>query len=170
MSALLDDTESCKAIKEACLRYLMRREHSQQELLQKVSAKGFVKQDIEQVIDELIDQGLQSDARFAESYARSRVHKGFGPLRIQAELQQRGVRHCPFDMAVEDIAGSWQELLEQVYIKKYGNETALDHKQKANRSRFLQQRGFPHELVHHLFKQLSLSNNVGWVSLSSVAR
>ena len=151
-----DDTKNYKAIKEACLLYLMRREHSQQELLQKVSAKGFVKQDIVPVIDELIEQGLQSDERFAESYARSRVHKGFGPLRIQVELQRRGVSDCPFDMAVEDIAGSWQELLEQVYIKKYDKETGLDSKEKIKRSRFLLQRGFPNELVRRLFKQLSL--------------
>jgi regulatory protein len=157
MSALPDDKESYKAIQEACLRYLMRREHSRQELLQKVSAKGFVKQEIAQVIDELIEQGLQSDARFAESYARSRVHKGFGHLRIQAELQQRGVSNCPFDMGVEDIAGSWQELLEQVYSKKYGNKLILDSQEQLKRSRFLQQRGFPNELVYRLFKQQKIT-------------
>ncbi|RLA25098.1 MAG: regulatory protein RecX [Gammaproteobacteria bacterium] len=156
MSELEDQQETYKAIKEACFRYLMRREHSQQELLQKVSAKGFIKQDIVPVIDELIEQGLQSDARFAESYARSRVHKGFGPLRIQAELQQRGVGDCPFDMAVEDIAGSWSLLLEQVYSKKYAVAACLDNKEKLQRSRFLQQRGFPNEMVRRLFKQLSL--------------
>lgn len=156
MPALSDDTESYKAIKEACVRYLMRREHSQQELLLKVSAKGFTKQDIARVIDELIEQGLQSDARFAESYARSRVHKGFGPLRIQAELQQRGVSNYPFDMAVEDIAGSWQALLEQVYSKKYANKPILDIGEKLKRSYFLQQRGFPNELIRRLFKQLKI--------------
>ena len=156
MSELEDEQETYKAIKEACLLYLMRREHSQQELLQKVLAKGFVKQDIVPVIDELIEQGLQSDARFAESYARSRVHKGFGPLRIQAELQQRGVSDCPFDMAVKDITGSWQNLLEQVYSKKYGEEACLDNKEKLKRSRFLQQRGFPNELVRRLFKQRAM--------------
>lgn len=156
MSALPDESENYQAIRAACLQYLMRREHSQRELLQKVSAKGFARQEIRPVIDELLEQGLQSDARFAESYARSRVHKGFGPLRIKAELQQRGVSDCPFEMAVEDIAGSWQELLAEVYSKKYGNETGLDIKEKSRRSLFLQQRGFPNELVRQLFKQLSL--------------
>lgn len=144
------------AIKEACLRYLVRREHSQQELLQKVSAKGFSHHDIVVVIAELAEQGLQSNARFAESYARSRVHKGFGPMRIQAELQQRGAGDYYFEMAVEDIAGSWKNLLEQVYRKKYGVESALDFKEKLKRSRFLQQRGFPNEMVQCLLKGLSL--------------
>jgi regulatory protein len=125
--------ESYKAIQEACLRYLMRREHSRQELLQKVSAKGFVKQEIAQVIDELI---LRLSCSWlsrisllpyfllytCSSSSCQLPAISFGHLRIQAELQQRGVSNCPFDMGVEDIAGSWQELLEQVYSKKYGNK------------------------------------------------
>lgn len=151
-----DELETYKAIKEACLRYLVRREHSLQELQQKVGAKGFAQQDITSVLEELIEQGLQSNERFAESYARSRVHKGFGPLRIQAELQQRGAGDCYFEMAVEDIAGSWQTLLEQVYNKKYGVEKALDRLEKIKRSRFLQQRGFPADMVQRLFRSQSI--------------
>ncbi len=148
--------ESYKAIKEACLQFLVRREHSQQELVQKVSAKSYSKNEVVVVLEELAEQGLQSNARFAESYARSRIHKGFGPLRIQSELQQRGAGDCDFEMAVEDIAGSWKNLLEQVYSKKYMLESTLDIKEKLKRSRFLQQRGFPSEMVQCLFKELSL--------------
>lgn len=108
------------------------------------------------VLDGLIEGGLQSNARFAESYARSRVHKGFGPLRIQAELQQRGAGDCYFEMAVEEITGSWDELLEQVYSKKYAAGRNPDLKEKLKRSRFLQQRGFPNDMVQRLFKRLSL--------------
>ena len=151
-----DELETYKAIKEACLRYLMRREHSLQELQQKVGGKGFLRQDIALVLEELTERGLQSNERFAESYARSRIHKGFGPLRIQAELQQRGAGDCYFEMAVEDIAGSWQELLEQVYSKKYAVDKALDRQEKIKRSRFLQQRGFPADMVQCLFRSLTM--------------
>ncbi|MCF7971141.1 MAG: recombination regulator RecX [Methylococcaceae bacterium] len=143
-------------IKEACLRYLMRREHSRHELLQKVAAKGFLKSDIDYVIDALAEHGLQSDVRFAESYARSRIHKGFGPLRIKAELQQRGAGDCYFDMAVEDIAGSWRELLAQIYEKKYGSDDAdFDIKEQLKRSRFLQQRGFSTDMIRELLQNVS---------------
>ncbi|SHE23065.1 regulatory protein RecX [methanotrophic endosymbiont of Bathymodiolus puteoserpentis (Logatchev)] len=150
-----NDLDKFKAIKEACLQYLVRREHSQKELLRKVSEKGFARPDIDLVISELAEQGLQSDARFAESYARSRVHRGFGPLRIKTELQQRGVGDCYFDMAVEDIAGSWQALLMQVYEKKYGaSSSTIDIKELLKRSRFLQQRGFSTEMIRELLKNL----------------
>jgi regulatory protein len=145
-----------KAIKEACLQYLIRREHSRQELLQKVSAKGFNRQDIQVVLGELMEQGLQSDARFAESYARSRVQRGIGPLRIKAELQQRGAGDCYFEMAVVDIIGSWQALLEQVYKKKYPIKVDMDSKEKMKRSRFLQQRGFSVDMIRRLFIDLPL--------------
>ncbi len=155
MSELGTTAANFKAIKEVCLQYLIRREHSQLELLQKVSAKGFIKQDIQIVLDELAEQGLQSDARFAESYARHRVHRGIGPLRIKAELQQRGAGDYHFDMAVEDIAGSWQALLEQVYSKKYDITALPDAKEQLKRSRFLQQRGFSADMIRRLFTELS---------------
>jgi len=151
----VEDLENYKAIKEACFQYLARREHSQYELLQKVAGKGFSKLDIQQVIDELEVQGLQSDARFAESYARSRVHKGIGPLKIKAELQQRGVGDCCFEMAVEDIIGSWAALLKQTYLKKYDHQPLQSVQEQLKRSRFLQQRGFPNDMIRQLFKQLN---------------
>ncbi len=150
-----ENLENYKAIKEACFHYLARREYSQYELLQKIAGKGFSKADIQRVIDELEEQGLQSDTRFAESYARSRVHKGIGPLKIRAELQQRGVGDCYFEMAVEDIVGSWEALLMQTYLKKYDNQPPQGVQEQLKRSRFLQQRGFPNDMIRQLFKQLN---------------
>jgi len=152
---MTEDLENYKAIKESCFYYLARREHSQYELLQKVSSKGFSKSDIQQVIDELEEQGLQSDARFAESYARSRIHKGIGPLKIKAELQQRGAGDCCFEMAVEDIIGSWEALLMQTYLKKYDNHSPQEIREQLKQSRFLQQRGFSNDMIRQLFKQLN---------------
>jgi len=146
----VDELGLTKEIKEACFQYLIRREHSQQELMRKVSEKGYAKPQVQRVIDELAEKGYQSDARFAESYARSRVYRGIGPLRIKAELQQRGAGDCYFDMAVEDIIGSWYELLVQVYQKKYGDTACVDRKEQLKRSRFLQQRGFSNEMIRRV--------------------
>ena len=46
---------------------------------------------IERVIDSLIADGVLSDERFAESFVRSRIERGAGPVKIRAELRQRGV-------------------------------------------------------------------------------
>lgn len=148
-----DELGLAKEIKEACLQYLIRREHSQQELLRKVSEKGYPKPSILIIIEELAEQGWQSDARFAESYARSRVHKGIGPLRIKAELQQRGAAGHPFDMVAEDIAGSWYELLQQVYQKKYADRPYENQKEQLKRCRFLQQRGFANDMIRRVLSE-----------------
>ena len=65
-----------KSIKDYCLSLLVRREHSQKELLNKSLLKGWGSDDIVIVIDELAVQAWQSDSRYAESFTRHRINKG----------------------------------------------------------------------------------------------
>ena len=147
---------NAKAIKESCLRLLARREHSQKELQNKLLAKGLNKDDILPVLDELAEQGWQSDIRYAESYARSRMLKGYGSLVIAYELRQNGADVIDLDALVQTVAGSWLALLEQVYSKKYGCDEHLERQEWAKRSRFLLQRGFSSTLINTLFSHLNI--------------
>jgi regulatory protein len=148
---------SSEQIKVTCLRLLNRREHSQQELLSKLALKGFNQSDIQYALDELAQQGWQSDERFAQSYARSRLNSGFGSLKIQFELKQRGISHFDLDCLVEEEFGSWQDLLLQVYQQKYATNVNLTAKDRLKHSYFLQQRGFTHTMINKLFQQLKLN-------------
>lgn len=151
------ENESEKIIRENCLVYLTRREHSQQELLDKLEIKGFDREAIQEVVNNLAEQGWQSDRRFAESYARFRIKKGFGPLRISYELLQRGVESFDLESVVSDLANDcWAEIIEQVYQKKYSDDQVLTYKEWLKRCRFLQQRGFSGEMIKTLFKQLNI--------------
>ena len=143
-------------IKNSCLRLLMCREHSQKELLTKLTAKGFNKDDILPIIAELASQGWQSDSRYAESYTRYRIQKGYGPVAIQYELKQNGVTTFNLDNIMLAFADSWLELLEQVYHKKYDQNTRLSRSEWAKRCRFLMQRGFPSTLMTALCQQLNI--------------
>ncbi len=145
-----------KQIRESCLRLLARREHSRKELLNKLLLKGFDKDEILAVIDELALQGWQSDSRYAESYARHRIQKGYGPVTVAYELRNSGVDAVNLDDIVQKTAGSWMELLEQVYTKKYGHEPLLDRNEWAKRSRFLIQRGFSGTMISALFDHLNI--------------
>ena len=135
---------------------LARREHSQKELLNKLLVKGWAKDDILAVIDELILQGWQSDLRYAESYARHRIHKGYGPVWIAYELRKNGVDAVNLDDIVQQTAGSWMDLLEQVYSKKYGHDAVLNRNEWAKRTRFLMQRGFSGTMIGALFDHLNI--------------
>lgn len=144
-----------QAITAACLRLLARREHSQKELQTKLSAKGWSKDEVPPVLAALAEQGWQSDDRYAESYARSRLLKGYGPVLIAYELRQKGAADIDLDALVQTVAGSWQALLAQVYHKKYGSDALPDRQEWAKRSRFLLQRGFSGTMVSSFYQQLN---------------
>ena len=150
------DYESQKEIRRICLGLLTRREYSQQELLIKLVIKGFEQLDSQSVIDDLVNEGWQSDDRFAEAYARYRIKKGYGPIKISYELRQRGIEAFDLEWVVLDLAESWFELLEQVYDKKYAGNNAISFKEWPKRIRFLQQRGFSGDMIKQLFKHLNL--------------
>lgn len=145
-----------KQIKESGLRLLARREHSQKELLNKLLLRGFGKDEILVVIDEFALQGWQSDSRYAESYARSRIQKGYGPAWISYELKKKGIEAVDLEDLVCKTAGSWLELLEQIYTKKYGHDLRIDLNEWAKRSRFLMQRGFSGTMISALFDHLNI--------------
>ncbi len=143
-----------KEIRAICLRLLARREYSQLELLTKLSLKGFIRQDVQAVIDILANQGLQSDERFAEIYARSRFNKGFGSLKVAYELKQRGINDFDLQAVIVENFGDETQLINQVYNKKYEKYVPtleLTLKEKLKRQRFLQQRGFSSKLIQVLF-------------------
>jgi len=144
---MCNDLELVAEIREHCIRLLTRREHSQRELLDKLALKGFDRAVTQQLIDVLNDEGWQSDERFAEAYARHRIKKGFGPIKISYELRQKGIAEFNLENVVMDLAGSWLDLIAQVYKKKYGEDKPVSKKERVKQSRFLQQRGFSHEMI-----------------------
>ncbi|MEQ1620905.1 MAG: regulatory protein RecX [Methylococcales bacterium] len=148
--------EIAKQIEDVCLRLLTQREHSQKELLEKLALRDFAKQDALPVIESLADRGWQSDTRYAESYARSRIMKGYGPVRVIYELKQNGVEATKLDEIVQAVVGSWMDSLEQVYIKKYPQDKLLSRSEWAKRSRFLLQRGFSFDMINALFDHLQI--------------
>jgi regulatory protein len=136
-----------------------RREHSRKELLNKLSLKGYGKDAILAVLDELAQKGWQNDQRYAESYARNRIQKGYGPVRVEYELRQNGIEAVNLNEIVRQAAGSWMEVLEQVYRKKFKQDSVIDRQEWAKRSRFLLQRGFSGEMISALLDHLNISLN-----------
>ena len=156
-------SSSAKDIKNICLRLLARREHSKKELLQKLVAKGFNKILAANIINELVQEGWQDDLRYAENYARSRIQKGYGPVRIAYELQQNGVDINPNSVSLNleaivqaTTAGSWIGLLEEIYNKKFGSSKKPDVNERAIQSSFLFQRGFSGAMISAFFEHLNI--------------
>ncbi|EGW20933.1 regulatory protein RecX [Methylobacter tundripaludum] len=153
---MIEEAQVAKEIEGVCLRLLARREHSRQELLAKLALRGFDRDDVLPVIDELAEHGWQDDSRYAESYARFRIQKGYGPIRVSYELKQNGIAAFDLEGIVQEEAGSWMALLEQVYSKKYSHDTVLERNEWAKRSRFLLHRGFSGAMISALFDELNI--------------
>lgn len=133
---------------------LARREHSALELRHKLGQRGLAEADIEETIDRLQREGLQSDERFAESYVHSRSSRGYGPLRIAAELSQRGVDDGIIESCLDRDDDRWQQRLQQAHQRKFADEPILDFEDRARRIRFLQYRGFELDKINRLLKTI----------------
>ncbi|WP_426417373.1 regulatory protein RecX [Aestuariirhabdus sp. LZHN29] len=134
-------------IRRAAMNLLARREHSQQELREKLQRR-FAPELIDTEISRLADESLQSDQRFVESFVRSRLSKYQGPARIRGELRQRGVDEQLYDQMLADNPVDWFSLLAELNQKKYGEQPPLDAAEKARRIRFFQYRGFNFEQIN----------------------
>lgn len=143
-----------KALYHAALKMLARREHSRHELIQKLKAKNFDENLIQEVIKYLEQKKYLDDVRFAQSYARMRSHKGYGNCRISAELVQRGVAREVVNALLFDETETIK-LIKKNYQKKYGQTPMTDLQEKAKRMNYLYRKGFDREVIRKFLKQIS---------------
>jgi regulatory protein len=116
-------------------------------LRRKLRQKGYAEAEIDETLAELMQGGWLSDDRFAESYLRVRVEKGYGPLRIQAELKERGLDDDLIASLLKECAVDWKEQAITARRKHFGACLPGDFKERARQARFLQQRGFSADQV-----------------------
>jgi len=131
-----------KAILHKGIDLLSRREHSVQELQNKLRIREFQEDEIAEVIDYLVSKDYLSEARFADSLYRTRMNKGYGKRFIENELAQKGIDQTEIKVAAENLEINWYQQAEQVYQKRFNNSEIIDQKDKEKRIRFMQYRGF----------------------------
>lgn len=137
---------------DAAIRLLARREYSRAELVSRLSAKGYASEEICACLDALAEKGLQSDARFAEHFLRSRIARGQGPLKVRAELGQRGVERERIAVTFRELERSgevdWFDLATSVVVRRFASPGDT-LRERARRERFLAGRGFDADQVRH---------------------
>ena len=142
--ALFMDNSSNKpeiAIRRAAMDLLARREHSFQELTEKLRTR-FPDEDVIPPLEKLREENLQSDQRYLEAYVRYRSNRGFGPLKIEAELYPKGLDSAQVREALYSEEYDWTELCRAAKEKRFGNIDLSEPKERAKCQRFLQGRGF----------------------------
>ena len=146
--------ETSVEMRRAAMDLLARREHSRRELLRKLSARVSDDVLLQEVLLQLEDEGLISDQRFAETYIRYRSSKGFGPVRIAAELRDKGIDENLLQEHIQSSDSRWYDLAYKVKVRKFGEDVEEEPKVKAKQMRFLLNRGFVRDQVSNAVENL----------------
>ena len=127
-----------------------RREHSQYELIQKLN-KRFPETMpiIGEVVKKLTVNNILNDERFAEMYLNSRARKGFGPKKIEMELNFKKVDSSFIAIAIAEYE-SWTENAQNELLKKFKGIKPTDYNSKMKQKQFLFNRGFSSQIIERI--------------------
>ena len=96
--------------------------------------------EIDAVLEELAQRGYQSDARFAQQFARQKS-SGYSRRAIGENLKVRGVSAAAAAEALEAAEIDDDTTMIALWRRRFG-APPVDDKEKARQIRFLQSRGF----------------------------
>ena len=148
------EQESCYTlIRNKMLSFLARREHSAEELRRKLKQSSSISKTVdfsdllERCLQEMQEKGFQSDDRFARQYVESKlVNKFHGPLKILAELFNRGIPREQANLVLNELGD------QELWLKK--SIECLERIQKKGKplapqilSQKLYQQGFTWETI-----------------------
>lgn len=134
-------------VRNVAMKLLAQREHSRYELQSKLLIRKYDRAVIEKILDELSLDNLQSDVRFAQSYTRMKMQRGFGPVRIRQELHDRGIDDELIEECLSIDLDEWVREIIKVRSKKFGDDAPRDYEESVKQMRFLQYRGFTTEQI-----------------------
>ena len=138
---------SASELRAFAYRLLGRREYSVHELRQRLLQKWRDAGDVEVAVEDLLlalqDENLLSDERFVESFVRSRIGRFQGPMKIRAELRERGVDEALAAGELEARSGEWADLAAEWLARQHSGP--VDFETRAKLYRRLANRGFSHD-------------------------
>jgi regulatory protein len=138
--------------KISALRILARRDHSEKELRNKLSQKGFSENAVQWILSGLREQRFLDDQIFAENFAKNRlIEHPSGKRHLAYELKKKGISESLIAVTIEKIYTEFDEmdLARQLAFKKaksVENQPYLKKKKKIGD--FLISRGFEWEIVN----------------------
>ena len=136
------------------MRLLSRREHGAQELRDKLVTKGYSQEESDLALLKCQELDLQSEKRFVESRFRARIRQGYGPRRIQQELQQLQIDDSLIQNELLQEKDNWFDYGFEVWAKKYQNHENPTYNDTQKQKQFLLYRGFYTDTIALIFKEI----------------
>ena len=133
------------------LRLLARREHARAELGRKLVEHAQDSAEVEKVLDECERRGWLSERRVVEQLVHARRRR-YGALRIERDLEAKGVSAEAVAEAVAELKGGELEAAREVWRRKFGGRVPRTAAERGRQARFLQGRGFGMEVILKIIK------------------
>ena len=132
-------------------RLLARRAYSEQELAEKLTAKGFTPSAVTRTVARLKDQGYLNDTRLAADQAERLRTQGFGPEGIRAKLAQKGLAAGTIEQTLE-AGGEDQDVqsARRLLASRFPADALKQPQIRARAFRLLLRRGYAQEIVESL--------------------
>jgi regulatory protein len=130
------------------LRLISRRDYTAAELRTTLSARHYPEEEIDQTVDRLIAERVLDDRRVAATHLRrAATIKGRGRLRIQRELEARGIDRALIRDLLAGLSADDETSAIERFLARKRLPARLGH---ADRRRLVQQllrRGFPADAI-----------------------
>jgi regulatory protein len=152
------------ACRERALRLLATRSHFTRELARKLAQRGFDEAEVRTVVGELEAQRYLDDARTArELVAERRERRGWGLVRLRAELARRGAPAAAIDAALAGLATADDLALARVAAERWGRRGGgpAGPARAAALGRHLARKGFSHHAILAVLAEAGAAEGAG---------
>jgi regulatory protein len=145
------DTDAAEAdertVRTAALALLAGRDFGRTELARRLERRGYPSGVVAAVVDGLVAERLLSESRYVEQFIRQHAGRGHGPVRIRADLRERGVPDDEVEAGFAAADEDWAGLARLARQRRFGVSPPGDYPERARQARFLQYRGFTGEQI-----------------------
>lgn len=133
------------------------RDRTEKELREKLTAKGYSEEQIEDTTEFLKNYGFLDDKRFAEHFIHDAINlKKWGKIRIRTELLRKGIDRETVEFAIED---AFVEIDEDCVLnemkKRFSNSDFSNMKERTRIFNFFMRRGFTPDEIKGAMNKMS---------------
>ena len=136
---------------DAAFRMLARRARSEAEIAEGLAAHGASRTILGKVLGRLRSLGYIDDEKLAGEWTDRWKERGFGVLRIQAQLRKSGIDEALVERVSVD-ARDERARAKELMVRRFSPEELRDRRGMARAARFLAGRGFAPEVIDSLFE------------------
>lgn len=134
-------------------RLLARRAYAEQELANKMTAKGFTEAAVLRVVARLKEQGYLNDTQLAADQAERLRQRHFGSERIRAKLKQKSLDPHLVDSVLASSGQKQEsEAAQRFLASRFSSDALKQPKVAAKAARLLLSRGYSPDVVEQLLE------------------